>query len=550
MKEKEQLKKVNHILIAVLFIAQPCITMFQATVVRDIQFLGISVFESFNIIIAGISVLLTIYTFDKKKYFIKYIPYVLALGIYLILHGMNIYAFNNAIYTFQEPSFLVETYYIVRTFIVPLMLLFTLYYSGMKKDEMLGIFRVFIMIIAFSMVITNLLGVAQQNYAEDLVYCENTFFDWFTYSNLYKYSYYDITTKGWFLSGNQMAGILFMSYPVTLFLAYRKKHKIDYITAFVQGLAMFMLGTKVANVGALIILVLFIIFWILTKLVRMPANSIAFALIILVVLGVIFPFSPIGHKYAYAKNHAGTSAPEQNTMLEGVISKVEAESQKDHNEKEGNEAPAFDYKKVGTDSVKFKELDADNLSEEDRKFAKSYLYEYCSFFGISEFIIRNYDEESHMEFWVHYLQEAPNNDYRVLKTMILQNIYEDNNNPKDKYLGMGYTLNYIYTESDYSYQIYLYGIAGFVLLIGPYFVMLLCLAVKVLKRIKVMFHIETMCLCVGPAIGLAVAKFSGHIFERPFPLIVIAFLLGIALKYVQEAEAEKEAVKKCQTTII
>ena len=562
-----RLRKSNYRLIAVLLIAQPFITMFQANIVRDIQFLGLSIFEVFNILVVGISVCITIYTFKEKKKFIKYIPYLLALGIYIVLHGMNIYVFNNEVYSLQQPSFLIETYYIVRTFIVPIMLLFSVYYSGMKKDQMINIFRAFIIIVAGSMVITNMFGIAQQNYAEELTYCNNTIFNWFSFENPFKYSYYDITTKGWFLSGNQMSAILFMTYPLTLYIAYTKKQKIDYLTALAQGLAMFMLGTKVANVGSLIILGMFLIFWIVTKIVRKPTNSILFLVIIAVVLGGIFPYSPIGHKIEYEKlntteesvttteepiitieesvttteepiitteepitttEESVTTIEEPITMLQGALSA------------EGDESSTFDYAGLRSDSEILIELDADNLTEAEKKFVRRYLYNWCSYFGIAEFIISHYDDLSHMEFWVHYLQETPNNDYRVLKTMILEDIYQANNNPKDKYLGMGYTLNYIYTESDYTYQIYLYGYIGFILLIGPYFIALFCLAIRVIKKLKDMFEIETMSLCVGPLLGLLVAKFSGHVFERTFPLLIIAFLLGIALEHVQEVKSEIE----------
>ena len=541
---KEKLRKTNYILIAFLLIAQPYIAMFQAMVVRDIQFLGLSVFEFFNIFLVGTTVFITLFTFDDKKKFIKYIPYLLALSVYLVLHGINIYAFNHDIYSLQEPNFLVETYYITRTFLVPLAFLFSVYYSGIRKEQLYRIFRIFIISVSFSMVITNFLGIALQNYGEETTYCSYRLFDWFHFQNSYKFSYYDITTKGWFLSGNQMAAILFMSYPLTLLIAYSQKHMIDYITAFAQGLSMFMLGTKVANMGALLILCAFVCFWILTKIAKKPVNSILFLIVISVILGALFPFSPMGQKLAYENEHSHSAQSAPATMADSALNMELEESNSDP-----EEIALFNfYQELKNDTQILMGLNADSLSKSEQEFVKSYLYKFCSFYGISPFIISHYDNLSHMEFWTHYLQNAQNNDYRVLKTMILEDIYKHNNNPNDKFLGLGYTLNYIYTEADYSYQLLSYGYIGFALLIGPYFIAIFYLAFSILKRFKIMFEIEAMCLCVGPVIGILVAKFSGHVLERSFPLLIIAFLSGIALTHCREKEKKYE-VQKCQMTL-
>ena len=141
-----------------------------------------------------------------------------------------------------------------------------------------------------------------------------------------------------------------------------------------------------------------------------------------------------------------------------------------------------------------------------------------------------------------YMKEAKNNDYRAIKSAILEDIYQRNQNSMDKYLGMGHTLNYIYTEADYSYQLYSYGIVGFVLLIGPYFYILLYVLVQGLKNFKNMFTLESAMYFLAPVLGLGVAKFSGHIFENTMPLMVIGVVGGILLLHTrnQVAGSRKE----------
>lgn len=533
MERKNQLIKINHLLIACLILAQPFIVMFQATVVRDVQLFGFSIFEFYNIFLAVISMGLSIYTYPKKKTFIKFVPYLILLGVYTILHGINIYHFDQSIYSYQSPNFLVESYYIFRTFMVPLLLIFDIYYSQIEKEKLYQILETFIFIVSLVMVITNIFCIAQRSYSEEVVYNTLNIFDWFTFDNMYKYSYYDLTTKGWFLSANQMSAILFISLPVMLYRAYRKRDGIHYILIILQMLAMFMLGTRTANMGSLLVLITFIILWVFFKILKQTKQGILFFLVTLLLFGLLFPYSPLGYKFSYGHEKKGEESSNGASMLDNAI-----------NVKVNQENSTFDYEKLIRDSNIFKTLDAQNLTLDQQAFVISYMEEFCGFFGISPYIIEHYNDLGHSAFWTHYLQETPNNDYRVLKTMILEDIYEHNHNPMDKYLGLGYTLNYIYTEADYSYQLYSYGIVGTLLLIGPYFYLLLYVIYQGLRNFKEMFTFECSLYFIGPLLGIVAAKFSGHVFERPFPLIIMALLLGILLIHTREQIVKKEwAVK-------
>lgn len=522
--EKEKLLKLNHYLIALLFLAQPFIVMFQATIVRDIQFLGFSVFEFFNIILALISMGLCIYTSPQKKKFMKFIPYVILLGIYTLLHGWNIYQFNQGVYSYQEPNFLIESYYIFRTFVVPLLLLFNVYYSQMTKEQIFKILEIFAFVISIVIVVTNILHVGQRSYSDETIYNTLSIFDWFNFNNSSRYSYYTLTTKGWFLSANQMSAIFFMSYPLVLWRAYDKREIKNYVLAVLCTLAMFMLGTKTANMGSLLIIGMFIVLWCFFKLLRHKSHNIWFFIVVLVAFCALFPFSPLGYKMSYEKNHS-TSGGSNNSgdLLQSAVDV-------DTSDTEGS---TLDYEKLVRESIILKDLDTDNMTENDLIFVRDYMAEFCEFFGISSYIVEHYNDLEHSHFWAKYMQETPNNDYRVMKTMILQNIYEQNHNPLDKYLGLGYTLNYIYTESDYSYQFYIYGLIGFVTLIGPYFALLGYVIIQGLRHFKEMFTLECALYFISPALGLCIANFSGHVLERTLPLMVLAWLMSILLLHTQ-----------------
>lgn len=530
---KKKLVKFNHLLIGLLFILQPFIIMFQATIVRDVQLFGLSIFEAFNIAVVCASVCLTIFTYPEKKTFLKFIPYVLALGIYLLVHGLHIYEFKGEIYSAQAPNFFVETYYICRTFVLPLLLIFTIYYSQMKKQQMLKTLEIFIFVIVSIMVVTNLLYVAQRNYSEVTTYNTLNLFDWFTFDNISKYSYYKLTTKGWFLSGNQMSAVLFMTFPVVVYQAYKKRDVFHYVMVGMQMLAMFMLGTKVANVGCLLIVAMFVACWLLFKVLKHKEKGIITLLLITVGFAALFPFSPIGYKIRYG-NNTSSSSSDASLMLDGAL-EINMEDVEDMSEEQ-----KMYYENLKRDSKIFKKLNPDTMSEEEKEFVNQYMLDYCGYFGISPFIISNYNDSEHSVFWAKYMQQTPNNDYRVLKTMILKDIFEKNDNPMDKYLGMGYTLNYIYTEADYSYQYYSYGIVGIALLIAPYFCMLLYIIIQGLRHFKKMFTLECAMYAIAPVLGLAVAKLSGHVLERQLPLLVIGMVMSIVLIHTRNVCESRE----------
>ncbi|MCI9312299.1 MAG: hypothetical protein HFE68_02930, partial [Erysipelotrichaceae bacterium] len=388
----------------------------------------------------------------------------------------------------------------------------------MKKEELFHILEIFILIISFVMVITNLFGIALRNYSDDSITNNYNLFQWFTFTNAHSYSYYELTTKGWFLSGNQMSAILFMLFPLMLYRTYDQKRNYQRLIVIMQGLAMYMLGTKTANIGCLLILILFIGLWIVFKLMKKTHKSILFFLIISIGFGALFPFSPVGYKMGYDKTDSNLI--NGSLLDQAVAAKIE-------------EGSSIDYEKLVVDSKRLKKLNADTLNEEEKRFVLSYMDEFCSFFGISPYIIDHYHDIDHSSFWAHYIQDTPNNDYRVLKTMILKDIYEKNNNKVDRYLGMGYTLNYIYTEADYSYQYYSYGLLGLLVLIIPYYAILVYVFVQGLKHFRKMFTLECSIYFVAPLLGLLIAKYSGHVLERVFPLISIAFSLGILLVHTK-----------------
>lgn len=286
-----------------------------------------------------------------------------------------------------------------------------------------------------------------------------------------------------------------------------------------------------ANVGCLLIAMMFIGLWIFFKVLKHKEKSILVLVAITLFFGALLPFSPIGHMVRY--KIGGPQGGSSGLMLDGALSL-------DIDEEEMDEEQIRYYENLKRDSKIFKKLDADVLDEEQKAFVLQYMKDYCGFFGISPFIIENYADADHAYFWTNYLQKTPNNDYRVLKTMIFEDICRNNDNPLDKYLGLGYTLNYIYTEADYTHQFYSYGLLGVLVLIGPYFWALVYALCQAIRKFKDMFTLESAMYFSAPVLGLCVAKFSGHVLERQLPLLVVGMVMSIILIHTRNINEHRE----------
>ena len=115
-----------------------------------------------------------------------------------------------------------------------------------------------------------------------------------------------------------------------------------------------------------------------------------------------------------------------------------------------------------------------------------------------------------------------------MKADILARVKERNNNDLDTYFGLGYTLNMIDGERDYVYQYYLFGIIGIIVLMGPYFAMLLYLIFKALFNLKKCFKLDVACSLMGVLLCLLIAYYSGHVFGWVSPMMWLTVMIGIS----------------------
>ena len=520
---REKINHYNKIVLAIFLLIQPIFNIIRTRVVYDIQLFGLSFFESVNVFLLGVSLILTfIVNYKNKKFLRTFMIFSFTFVLYSIFHYINIMKFDLSIYEFAEPSFFVETYYLIITFAVPVLYCILLIYSNFSKNEILKLIKILVFIITNVIVISDILSISYTAYGEDDVIADSIF-KWFNFKNTGYYSYYKITSRGLFYSANQLSAMLFMMAPIIMYSAYENKKKFDYYLLFMISLSMLMIGTKTASIGIILIYLMFIILWIFFRVIKKESKKITSIIIMFVITICIFCYSPLSHNLRYRIN-GGTAM--------SSLQQIE----------KNNSSATKEQKEILDQYNNFKKLKCEDLDASNKNKFKTFLTKNLSFMGIPNYIVNSYSVSKHIDFWCEYVTHNKSSDFRNLKTSILANIYNENNNEYDKWLGMGHTLNYIYTESDYTYQFYHYGIIGMVVLFGFYIYYIILYLYRILKNRKHDFNFKNIISISGPILIFGVAYFSGHVLERLFPLVVLSLLISYNLITKEEDESNKRVL--------
>ena len=494
----ENIRKLNKFLILLFILLQPELDMIRQLFGANFEIFGFSLLELINILLIGLIFIFTIITYPKKEKLLKWIWLIIPYILYFIIHYYNITKFNNSVFPEQYVSIVTEFYYLFRVFILPLVLVFCIYYSGIKKKELFQIFELFIVFVSASIIILNITNTSYLTYDTGRFAIYNIF-DWFNYNGD---NFQKIATKGWFSSGNQISAIMLMSFPLTLYLAYNNKKIYNYVILVLQLLAMLMLGTKVANMGCILVLVFFFIIILFKKIImKKEIKSLKVILIITILMCTLFIYSPRGYDYRYKETEDISGA--------NMISLI---------------AP--------DDMNRIKTMNCESLTSDDKLFLEVFSFFNQNKLRFPDYFLMSYPITYNHEFWCYMTKSGINFknkpiDYREMKTAMLKQIYIYNHNSLDKYVGMGYTLNFIYTEEDYTYQFYSYGVLGIILFIGPYLIIFVYLLYLFFRKFKDNFKVFNVMLLLGFAFGLVIPILSGHVFERSFPLYILAFITGI-----------------------
>ncbi|MBO5004866.1 MAG: O-antigen ligase family protein [Clostridia bacterium] len=503
-KVKEFIKKIKlRDLVIIFFILQPIIDMYRTFFQDTINICGFAIEELINILFIGILFGLTIYKIVKKekraKSLVKYIVYLSIVGIYMILHWMNIAKFNNNIFEGAQINFITETYYIIRTYIIPIILIYIIYHCYLTNKDFTRIIVIVTLLISGSIFITNLLNVSLVAYSADNVRIEGNIFKWLSLNGDSNFAAY--TSRGFFHSTNQISALLFSLAPIIIKEVIKNNKIRYYILLIIQLISMIMVGTKTASIGVILVLIAMIFVTLVLYFLKLERNiniKICIPIMLLITIGAysLYMTSPSKLKYTLEKSEKEIIREDANITV-----------------KEANQE-----EKVN--------------SLED--YIKLYAYNYY----IQDWFLELYPVHNDEDFWNTIISRDKklNIDNRNFKIDMIDRIIERNNNNMDSILGIGYTSNVPYTERDYVYQYYIFGIAGVFLLVGVYIGILVYCAYKILRNYKEKLNLENCSIGISLCCMLAAGYLSGHVWGMLINMYFMSLYTGMLLYNAKKEE--------------
>lgn len=485
MNTKDKLIKFN---IFTLFFLLPIIDSLRRTGIKNIEVFGISIIEFIYFILIGVSFIATITKIKKKKLF-PLIIYTGILIIYIIVHDINILKFNTEIFDRANINVLIESYYIIRTYFFPILLLFVLYNNKDILDIKFykKIIKTIIILICGSILILNIFKLSYATYQEENIFIDYNIFDFYKSDISYKL----LSTRGLFDSANEISAILVTILPINIYFLYKENKKYNYLLYIIQVISMIILGTRVSTYCTILISLLFISINIFSKFYRKEKINYKFIVTAIICCSYYF-LSPIGNYYLK------------------------------------NDTPYFENNDIHS-------IQLNNLEDKE---AIEYIKNNLSIFRISNHFVKLYPIENDIDFWKETAlgNRNENNNSRIMKIKIIERIKERNNNKYDSFLGMGYTINFEDLERDYVYQYYIFGILGIIILLFPEISLLIKKTIKLIKNYKTIDITLTLLLLSSPYICLVCAYLSGHVFGWISPVYILILSLSILNVYVKEQE--------------
>ena len=317
--------------------------------------------------------------------------------------------------------------------------------------------------------------------------------------------------------GNQISGLMTMLFPYLMYIVLKDKFKVsNIIVLFLAMFSMLMIGTRIASLGMLAVLVASIILYYFFKLKNKEKTrfekNVLFPLIFMVLTISIYPYLPVANR---------TYADE----MEAIIMKRIKET-------------GADLKLIET-KEKIKELEESNNKEEIKKVKIEFIKDYYEIYGMDEkYIIKYYNYELDPDFWfsafdIRYKDRA---DHRELKTLLMHRVSELNNNKLDYLFGFSFTRPrnaHIYMENDILVHMYTIGIFGIILLIMPYLGITFYALYLMFKK-KKQFNYMNMTLVFCILLVYLIGPLTGNVFDEWIVTLFLGFLTGTLLSYVKE----------------
>lgn len=519
-------KKINKILSSILVIfilIQPFLDIyifFDEAIVNKYHFSPSTIIRlSFIFTIT----ILFLFTYKSKKSYLIYGSYILLIIAYTFGHLYYCKDFYSLFPNNFSYSIISEIFYIIRM-VIPLVLIIVTNEMKYKEKSFLKTINILVLLIAGSIVITNFLGVSLGAYSSEIK--SITFFDWF--SGIYDkgFTFYDTATKSWFTFANLISNMLVMLTPIIYYQLYKSSSLKIILIIFIQLLSTFMLGTKIATFGFLIItvtsLLIYLFFTILKKEYKFNYRVILIIIIFIILWFFIYPYSP-AHNREYLTNQQNNQTIKNIDIKDKIVKDYESYSK--YHDKDENKEMLIELIEKNLDIFPVKEL----------LIYETYSYKYDPYFWY-KMIKNNYTSLSNTRF---------------VTEQILIRVSDINNSKMSNYFGISFSrMSNIYNlERDFLSQYYSLGIFGIICVL-PYALLAMIFGIKILILYKNKFNSINIMIMFSISTGLLGAYFSGNTLDNLTFSIVLSYICGYMMSRIYNNNDNKIELKENKVTIL
>ncbi len=519
---RENLAKV----LMVFLILQPLLDTYILFEKSTVDAIGISPSTIVRLLFVFIIGLISIFVIKSRRQWIGYIIYILLVILYSIFHFYNATSFNSLTPGNFNYSLSAEAFYIIRM-LIPLFIVVISSNIKFSTGCLNRIVNILCIMISGTIVVTNIFKISIGAYITKFV--SYNIIDWFISNVHASHTFYDTATRGYFSFANTISSLLF---GLTAMLYYQLFKKYDFklvILIVLQMLAMFMLGTKVATYGfvliSIVMLFIYIYFAFVKKEVKFSSKPVVFIFILFASWALIYPYSPCRNR------------------VNGV-SVIEEREEK-------NNAKKNDL------MLKNSEIAMLDMTEEEKgEYVKGFVRDnYVSFAIKKQYILKKYPYQYDAYFWytIFPLPYRQKTDNRFLVSSIYDRLKLLNGDKvSDDLFGLSYsrTSTIGTLERDFSYQYYSLGVFGSILLISPYLLIIVFAIIYIIfNRKDSIFKLKNVSLIAFLCASLAGAYFCGNTLDNLTFSIIFAFFLGQLVRNLF-VFSEKNEVEDDEITIL
>lgn len=462
-----------------------------------------------RIFLITILLIWTIYLYRDSHKNLKYlIIYYLLIAVYLAINYFRSSNFNSLIPGNFNYSVISEAFTLIKLS-VPFTLMYILNYVEFKKKDYFLVIKTWVILIAGSIVLLNILKCSLSSYTNEFV--KYSIFSWG--QNL---PYTELATKGLFAYANQEAVIMLLLLIISIYnyLTNNKKRNIFYIILLTLG--MLMLGTRISTYGGNLVFIGIYLFYFIFQIInksKINKKSLLLIPIILVWL-LVLPLSPnssrVGEINQSIEKIETTEIDESATAV-GTTNII-------------NNVPIDDELKEFEEKIQSPICLCNELTLEEKM---EYIEKKYNSIVISDNFYKDfYPYQYDPDFWVDIVntQQKVYINYRYLELKIIQRVVENNDDKFDILFGITNTRiqNIVNIERDIILQYYAFGIIGFIVIM-LYYIYNLYLLIK--KTVMKKTYLE-FCLLSSLIFYLVCAFMSGNIINFLAPMIPLCFIIN------------------------